>query len=459
MKLNYGLLKQIVEDLSSKANNNHISNITIINSQDILISFSMYRKERLLISLNHQNPIISLIKYEGNVSTNASQLNDILRKDVRDGTIKDIELVNEDKIVSITFEKSNDYFEKETKRLVLELIPHRPNLLILDDKDVILYTVHSSSLESDRPILKGLKYVVPSKGTNYVTTNESSLIEFKDYANKYLDDAKLKKLNERYEILFKFIKGKIKSLNNKKKVLLAESKEAEAKLSYLDHGNMLLALVDDSDSIKEYIIDKSLSYDDILSAGANANKYFKIYKKAKRTIEMDKVELEKADNEIESLENTLAISKFMNDDELYELAKELMPNKFKSQKKSNKVGISYIEHNGVKIFFGKNSTQNDYLTFRLAKKEHYYFHINKYHGSHVIVMSDKLTNDLIQKACEISLVLSNKEEGSVIYTQVKNIKKGSQPGLAIMASYKEVVLREVSKETIEDIKHSNYQQH
>ena len=27
-----------------------------------------------------------------------------------------------------------------------------------------------------------------------------------------------------------------------------------------------------------------------------------------------------------------------------------------------------------------------------------YFHINKYHGSHVIVMSDKLTNDLIQKA-------------------------------------------------------------
>ena len=62
MKVTANSLKIIAEDLSKKITYNHMSNVTIINSRDIFITFSMHRKERLLISLNPGNPLVALIE-------------------------------------------------------------------------------------------------------------------------------------------------------------------------------------------------------------------------------------------------------------------------------------------------------------------------------------------------------------------------------------------------------------
>ena len=58
-KLNLKGVSIITEEITEKVLNNFISNISIINSSDVLLTFSFYNKEKMLISLNHNSPFIS----------------------------------------------------------------------------------------------------------------------------------------------------------------------------------------------------------------------------------------------------------------------------------------------------------------------------------------------------------------------------------------------------------------
>ena len=131
-------LSEIVADLSNKITHNHIANITVINSCDFFISFSSYRKEKLLISLNPEHPFLSLISIADPCGTRVGNLSDTLRKEVKDGFLVNVELLNNDRVVCFTYLHTNDYFDKEERRIIIELIPHRPNLILLDDESRIL---------------------------------------------------------------------------------------------------------------------------------------------------------------------------------------------------------------------------------------------------------------------------------------------------------------------------------
>ena len=109
----------------------------------------------------------------------------------------------------------------------------------------------------------------------------------------------------------------------------------------------------------------------------------------------------------------------------------------------------------TKIFFGKNMQQNNDISFKIAKKEHYYFHIKDYHGSHVVIANDNPSKEMILTAAEMCLILSNKTSGDVQYTQIKNIKKGPELGLALLNSYELITLHSVREATYELLKKHN----
>ena len=109
MKITYKNINIIANDIKDKVVSNHISNIVIINSTDILFTFSFYRKEKLLISLNHTNPFISFIKNENNVSTILGKLNDTLRREIRDGLLVDVKPLNDDRVVEFSIYKVDEY--------------------------------------------------------------------------------------------------------------------------------------------------------------------------------------------------------------------------------------------------------------------------------------------------------------------------------------------------------------
>lgn len=446
LKISVVGLRQIVSDLSSKICFNHVANITVINSQDFFISFANYRKEKVLVSLNPQHPFVCLIKINDPCGTRVGQLSDTLRKEFKDGFVTSVELLNDDRVIVFNYHYTNDYYDREERQLILELIPHRPNLIIIRNEK-ILFASHYTDATNEHPIIKGFSYT-PLVNNNVINEEEFNLEDYKEKATDYYLVAKHRRLEEQFKPVLQHIKSRIKTLKQKIKVLNGEIEVATKNLINKEIGSTILAYSYDLEGLKQYLQENNLDYDFSQTTGINANKYFTKYKKAKRTIEMDEKELVKTEDEINNLENYLATSKYMNEEDIKELALLLFPNKFHlgpRQKVDAKYGEIAIDN--YRILYGKNAKQNEFVTFKKANKKDLFFHIKDAHGSHVILQDDNPSNESKLMACEIALLLSGKEMGEVQCTEVKNIKKGSFIGQALFTSYETFVIRSIRRQT------------
>ena len=442
----FSAFNKIVNDLKEKIIGCKINNITVINSHDFLCSLSMIKEEKLIISLNHQHPFLSLLRVRETLPTITGKLNESLRKLLKDAYLVDMCLENDDRIVHFIIQKANDFYEKVVSHVYLECIPQRANLVFTDVNNKIIHALHYAPLTSSRPILNGLSYELPTHGSLKSEEETPSLEEIKEHASQYYQDALNVHRKEKFTPLYRYIKTRIKSLAKKSEVLKQEIKEAEAHLNDAEHGNYLLAYQKEDELLEAYIKDYNLSLDKDKTIVENANQLFKKYKKSKRTIEMAKLEIEKAQEESDYLSYLLASSQYLNDDELLALSQELLPRQ-KQSKKTIPIKYGTIVYDGVKILYGKNASSNNELTFKVADKNDYYLHIKDYHGAHVIVKNNKPSNDVLLVASELCLVLSNKEAGEVMLAKMKDVKKGHTLGEAILLNYTTIVLNEVRSST------------
>ena len=442
----YSVFKEIVSELKEKVVGCKINNITVINSHDFLCSLSMVKQEKLLISLNHQHPFLTLINVNEVAPTIVGKLNELLRKLLKDAYIVDIDLVNDDRIVLFKMQKANDYYEKVSFNVYLECIPQRANLVFVDSDNKIMHALHYAPVTSNRPILNGLSYELPPHG-ELKDEDVPSLKDIKLEAEKYYQSALAVHKKEKFTLLYRYIKTRIKSLSKKIVVLEKEIKEAESHLKDAEHGNYILAFLQEPELLEQYINDNNLLLDKDKSLVDNANLLFKRYKKSKRTIEMATIEINKAKDESDYLNYLLASSQFMNDDELLSLSIELLP-KQSQKKKTLPIKYGTLIYNGVKILYGKNASSNNELTFKVATKDDWYLHIKDYHGAHVIIKDANPSNEAKLVAAELCLILSNKEAGDIMITNMKNVKKGHALGEAILLNYSIITLSKVRAETI-----------
>lgn len=452
MRLTLATLKAISDNLKIKITENYISNISVLGNNDFLVSFSKFRHKRLLISFSHQAPFLALVNNETSFPTTASKLNEVLRKEIKDSCLEDITLINEDRILAFHIIKSNDVFERVKKTLILEFIPTKPNLIILGEDNKVIFALHEGSLESPRPLMRGLGYEPPRKKNDFKPINHEDIpFDYESYAEEKLTEAHHHQIRDRFSPLFHFLKTRIKALAKKGIVLAKEIEDARKDLVFLDHGNTLLSLAGDKEQIELYVKDNNLPYDPRLGIGANANRYFKKYKKAKRTILMDEEEIQKAKQEIARLEIMSGQTQYMDEGELLELAKLEMPHLFKNKIikiNREKPSISFVLYENCKIFFGKNAKQNDYITFKLANRLDWFFHIKDYPGSHVVISSSRPSDEQILRAAEMCLVLSNKTAGEVQTAQVKDVKKTSKVGQVILNKYQSLKIDNIDEETL-----------
>ena len=119
-----------------------------------------------------------------------------------------------------------------------------------------------------------------------------------------------------------------------------------------------------------------------------------------------------------------------------------IPKKTKNKTYSFK---EYMSEEGYKIIVGKNNTQNDYITTKLANKNDMWFHVKNIAGSHVVVFcgGEVISDKTIMYAA--SLAASNSKAASsaqvpVDYTPIKFVKKptGAKPGMVIYTTNKTV---------------------
>ena len=101
----------------------------------------------------------------------------------------------------------------------------------------------------------------------------------------------------------------------------------------------------------------------------------------------------------------------------------------------------YISSDGYDIYVGKNNTQNDEITFRMADGRDIWFHANDMPGSHVLLRAGgRAMDDIPDRAFEEAASLaayysSGREQGKVEidYLERRNVKKpsGAAPGFVV----------------------------
>ena len=97
---------------------------------------------------------------------------------------------------------------------------------------------------------------------------------------------------------------------------------------------------------------------------------------------------------------------------------------------------------GYEILVGRSNTQNDELTHRTARRTDIWLHVQKVHGSHVIIRAhDTMPDDqTIAEAASLAVYYSQARDGGktpVDYTMARFVRKpsGALPGMVLYTDY------------------------
>jgi len=197
----------------------------------------------------------------------------------------------------------------------------------------------------------------------------------------------------------------------------------------------------------------TIKLDPALTAAKNAEKYFRRHRKAREGLEQMKRRLEISNLE---LENLLRIQSDLESN--FERAK----NQYKSELAEilpKEGGVSetfqrlpYKEYelkSGVKIFVGRDGSDNDRTTFDFAKPYELWFHTQQCAGSHVVLKfpnkSFEPSKSEIEETAAVAAFFSKARNDSlvpVLYTPRKYVRKPrkSKPGLVTVEREKSVMV-------------------
>ena len=141
------------------------------------------------------------------------------------------------------------------------------------------------------------------------------------------------------------------------------------------------------------------------------------------------------------------------DRDLQEIRQELMENGYLRQHKRKMTAkgkeklvrskpMEFRSSAGIPILVGKNNAQNDRLTLKEADKRDIWLHVQKLHGSHVILKTGGAQPDpqSLTEAAQLAAWFSQARESAQVpvdYTPVKVVKKpaGAKPGFVIYPTY------------------------
>ena len=184
--------------------------------------------------------------------------------------------------------------------------------------------------------------------------------------------------------------------------------------------------------------------DEKLSPAQNAQRYFKLYQKARSAKSLAAEQIQKTGEELYYLEGQMEnLEKCEDEPSLAELRAELEKLGYVSASRSRKqikqlppsVPMKFTSPAGRVILVGKNNLQNDKLTFT-AEPGETWLHAKDMPGSHVIIPGDAPDDETLLFAARVAAKYSKGGTGShvpVDYTLRKYVKKpsGAKPGFVI----------------------------
>lgn len=288
----------------------------------------------------------------------------------------------------------------------------------------------------------------------------ASLAEAEDVFFREKETAK--RFREKKERVVAVVSSAIKKVKKRLSAINARLSDAENGEKERVNGELILANIykikqgDKSVAVTDYYdgTEKTISLDPALTPAQNAERYYKRYNKAKRTLVAQLPQKEFAEAELAYLNGVndeIALAENASDAVLIAeelkaagyIAKEKLPQK--RRKEPAKYRVYAIDGFTVKV--GRNNVENDELTFS-AKGGDLWLHAKDYHSSHVIIETEgkDVPEKTIITAAEICAYYGKGREGGksdVVYTKKKFVKKPpkSKLGFCTYTDFKTVTVK------------------
>lgn len=389
----------------------------------------------------------------------------LLRKYLENSRIAKVNQPDGERILEFYIETYNEVGEQIYLCLAFEFMGKHSNVILYNyDTNLIIGCAHNVGAEKsrEREIFGGLPYIYPPKQLKF-EKKWNSLVESKpegisvndfidDYYSTHIANDKFRVLKSNYRsIISQKLKKVSKSLKQMEYKLQSDSDSDKYRL----WGDLIMAnlyqLKDFTSivSVYDYENEKQieLKLDETKSLKDNATQFYKLYNKAKTArnkltelIDESKVKKEYLEQVLYSIDSANVI------DDLFEISAEVIENSEKKESKNKVSEVMMIEtEDGSRIYIGKNNKQNDYIISKLASDEDLWFHVHNCAGSHILLKTQNITDELILKCAKLAKEYSSVKDSSkigIIYTKRKYLRKppASALGYVTYKNEKEIVL-------------------
>lgn len=502
MSISCYCLNKFINKLANKFVGSKINAIHQLGANDFAFNCFNDGTIQLLVSLDPGFPLILASQKNDNTIMKSDNFTLAMKKYLEHGNIESMVGDPLNRLLFLTVSKLTPSYIKIRSKMIIELIPYRTNIIITDENDVIIDAKRKTDIASKHIIMRGVKYYAPTNIASddplrliksektYFEENFSNCEEgiktlresdtfffdgrdivsyhynenFKEFnpfesrnlINKKIDDNHKDSL---YHDVLKSLKNKIKTLNKKIITLEKEKISYQEHLDYSRIGNLLLTFSDSySNSSNQIIIDsETIKLDSRLNLYQNAERYFKLYRKAKTGLINLDTQIEKAKEEILYLEEKNVQIENGRDEDISEIIEELQQEGYlknkatpKKIKKDKKPQIHLLKRKDkATIGIGLTSIQNEYLTFTLANKHDTFMHVKDHHGPHVIIFDNNPDNESLLLAAEASLYFASLNEGDVMVAKRSDVKKATSRGRVNILEYHLITIHKIREESVE----------
>ena len=335
------------------------------------------------------------------------------------------------------------------------------NILTTEEIQILYIALHEF-LENKNP-----KYSVSKNYEIYSCINKKEKIY--QNINTLIDDYYSYHIEKNLTSNLKFnLINKInKELKKLKNTLTAQQKQIDKKEkynAYMTKGNLLIANAHNIKQgqknilLKDYETNKNIKIelDETKTVIENAQKYFALYNKGKKSSQIAEELSEKTISEINYFNQILydieICDKFSELKEIsteFEADKDNYSKKVHNKKKEKEINITKMNVDGLTVYIGKNNKQNDYLYSKISSPDDLWFHTLNIPGSHIIVKlsnnSKKINDNTILKIAKLAKQYSkakNALKTSVVYTLRKYIKRPNhtKSGFVVYKNETEIVI-------------------
>lgn len=184
-------LRALAKEINDTLLNCRIDKITQPEKDEIILNFKINRKAvRLLLSANASYPKVNFIDYSKESPMKAPVFCMVLRKYLNTAVVKGVYQLNNDRVLLLDFESTDELGFNSLYTLVIEIMGRHSNITLIRKRDgLIMDSIKhiTPDINSYRVLYPGIEYVYPPK-SNKVDIFNCTFEDFKEKVNEtYVD--------------------------------------------------------------------------------------------------------------------------------------------------------------------------------------------------------------------------------------------------------------------------------